>query len=60
MGGRCFVAVRQMRDDDLYLFAGTDAAALKDRGIRAATLLGRWGGGPSRWGWEDVRKILKR
>ncbi|SRR5712691_9338895 len=60
LGGRCFVAVRQTRTDDLYLFDGADAAAIQSGGLRGASPLGRWGGGPSGWNWTQVREVLTR
>lgn len=59
MGTRCFVAARDRRSgDDLLLFAGADAPLLRDQGVAAAVPLGRWAGGPRRWGWEEMRGII--
>jgi hypothetical protein len=58
LGGRCFVAVRQTKTNDLYLFSGADAAAVHAGGLRAAVPLGRWCGGPSGWDWAAIRSLL--
>src|SRR6266853_6187617 len=58
LGGRCFVAVRQTKTNDLYLFRGADVAAIQEKGLRGASPLGRWSGGPSKWDWLFIKSIL--
>ena len=60
LGGRCFITVRQMKFDELYIFRGSDAAALRENGLCGTSPLGKWGGGPSRWDWTSAREILRR
>lgn len=59
-GGRSFIAVRRTADkvDELYIFAGADAARLKSLGLRGVEPLGRFAGGPPRWNWERVSDLL--
>jgi hypothetical protein len=65
-GGRCFVAVRRMcekgprreRADELWLYRGEDAELLRDLGLRGLFPLGSWVGGPSRWAWGEVERVL--
>lgn len=61
-GGRSFIAVRRTngRDDELYLFAGADAARLKAVGLRGVEPLGRFAGGPPGWNWNVVSDLLLR
>ncbi len=59
--GRVFVAVRQVRpngDDILWLALGSHAAALRDKGLRGAPMLGCWPGGPSLWPWDAIKGLL--
>ena len=58
-GGRTFVAVRRRVEgaDELYVYRGSVARDLKDRGLLAVPLL-RCSGGPSRWDWDAVSSIL--
>lgn len=66
-GGHTFIAVRQRHRggprlgwaiDRLWLYAGTDAKALKLTGLRN-TPLGSWEGGPTGWNWEKVGTLLR-
>lgn len=67
-GGAAFVAVRKLIDapgprqmdvDELWLFDGADAVLLSDGGLNGAAVpLGRWTGGPGRWAWDDVARLL--
>lgn len=56
VGGRSFVAVR--RDGELILYSGGDARRLLTGGVRGARPMGRWGGGPAHWRWDEVGSIL--
>jgi hypothetical protein len=59
-GGRCFVAVRRQfkKEDELWLYSGNSARALLDLPTDAVPPLGRWVGGPARWPWEQVKRII--
>lgn len=68
-GGRVFIAVRRHCEagrrrpaaDELWLLRGSFAREAKVGGLRSlppAALLGTWPGGPARWGWGDVRRLL--
>jgi hypothetical protein len=59
-GGRSFIGVRRTADkiDELYLFAGADAARLKSHGLKVVEPLGRFAGGPAAWNWERVSDLL--
>jgi hypothetical protein len=70
-GGYTFIAVRRWHDggprkgvavDELWLLSGAAAAVAKSQGLRreARYILGIWEGGPSRWGWETISKIMTR
>jgi hypothetical protein len=65
-GGRVHVAVRRRRPggprrgeaiDELWLYHGSNVRLLEAKGL-AIPPLGRWGGGPSRWDWAEVRRVL--
>lgn len=60
LGGRSFIAVRKIsrKFDELHLFAGISARYLKTDGLAGAEPLDVWVGGPSRWNWNQIRKIL--
>src|SRR4051812_6825832 len=68
-GGRTFVAVRRLATagprrgaavDELWLFPGKDARELEAFGLKgAATVLNYSTGGPAKWDWESIGKILK-
>jgi len=60
LGGRCFIAVRQTKRDELYLFRGADVIAVRDHGLVGAEPLGMWQGGKAKWDWVAVREILTR
>ncbi len=59
-GGRVFIATRRLRRDadELWLHHGSAARHLAEGGLRAVEPLGRWGGGPSRWGWLGIESLL--
>jgi hypothetical protein len=59
-GGRTFVAVRRSkpRVDELYIIAGSNIARLAEAGLTATPLLGKWAGGPARWGWSDILPLF--
>lgn len=68
-GGRVLIAVRRRCDagprrpaaDELWLLRGSFAREAKRGGLRAlppAAILGTWPGGPSRWDWSEVRRLL--
>lgn len=63
LGGRCFVAVRQMKDgeDKLFLFTGDAAKHLASTDLDHVPLsmvAAAYGGGPRGWDWEDLRTHL--
>lgn len=72
LGGRVFIAVRRWKDagtrtdarDDLILIRGAGVRALFLDGISGAEkgrfVAGSWSGGPSKWGWDQVRHLLIR
>lgn len=59
-GGRVWIAVRQTRglEDNLWLFAGGVVRELAAEGLRCARERQRWGGGPTRWDWGEVLRVL--
>lgn len=66
-GGRAFVAVRRKTEagprrgpatDSLWLFAGDKAAAVALAGLREDLALGVWSGGPAKWRWTEVARII--
>jgi hypothetical protein len=61
-GGRVFVAVRQVRlaEDTLWLALGSQAATLREEGLRHAPTLGAWRGGPLLWPWETIQRLLAK
>lgn len=63
LGGRCFVAIRQMGTkgrDVLWIFRGADAGTLRAEGLRgSAQPLLVAEGGPDRWDWGRVRAVLE-
>lgn len=56
MGGRVWIGVR--RKEELFLYNGGAVRALFDVGLKGASPRGSWSGGPARWDWSAVRKIL--
>jgi hypothetical protein len=56
-GGRTFFAVRR-HSDELYLFSGKEAERLREAGLRGPPALLRSEGGPARWPWEAILKLL--
>ena len=68
-GGRCWVAVRRNAPggprkgspaDELWLVSGDNAAALKKEGLKCDSLTRVWvhEGGPARWDWDAIGKVL--
>jgi len=60
-GGRTFVAVRRAPSsaDELWLFPGAQFRLLAAGGLRGgADVLYRGIGGPARWDWREVKKVL--
>jgi hypothetical protein len=55
-GGRVFLAVR--REQDLYLFWGRDVRQLLEEGIRGPQPAGHWSGGPAKWDWAEIERLL--
>jgi hypothetical protein len=50
---------RQNKDDDeLYLFHGSQSRHVMDGGLRNATPLGVWRGGPNGWNWRRIENFL--
>jgi hypothetical protein len=58
LGGRVFIAVRRI--DELWLYHGRDAKYLKIMGLKTLRPLLREEGGPERWDWGAVERILKK
>lgn len=56
-GGRTFVAVRQ-KGSWLRLYAGRDIRGLYVEGLDSVATLYICGGGPGKWDWARIRKIL--
>ena len=56
-GGRVFLAVRRA-GTELWLFPGWSMRVLCGWRLDLIPALGRWYGGPARWDWEQVRKLL--
>lgn len=61
-GGRCFVFIRRLNSsaDELYVLSGSEIVAFSNArcnllGHRAAD---RFEGGPSKWDWSAIKKIL--
>jgi len=59
-GGRVWVAVRQQRkaEDVLWLAPGSLAAGLRESGLRGNGAIHHWGGGPSSWPWDKIKRLL--
>ena len=66
-GGRTFIAVRFKHSggprkgdpvDRLYLYPGIEARSLLTKGISHSLDLGQWNGGPARWDWVSIKKLL--
>ena len=63
-GGNAWIAVRRMPTaqkwdgvDELWLMRGDQAQALFEGGLES-TSAWCWSGGPSKWNWEEIQKIL--
>jgi hypothetical protein len=63
-GGRTFVIVRRRGQsrgvayDELWIYWGVDADVLRRRGLRSHPPLVRLEGGPARWDWDRVGRVL--
>jgi hypothetical protein len=58
-GGKAFIAVR--KGDALWLLYGAHARALARGGLQGlpgAALAGHWRGGPARWPWPKLLRLL--
>lgn len=55
---KCKAGPRRLPRDALYLVPGRNVTALMDAGL-ASSHAWSWEGGPARWDWDAVRKILK-
>lgn len=61
MGGRCFIAVRQLGTgrDDLWLIRGEHASLVAKEGLSSTSFPSvSMGHGPDRWDWDLVRRVL--
>lgn len=63
-GGRALVAVRRQgaNHDELWLLDGGRAREIMDHGLRGlpdGVVLLRTEGGPSRWRWDEVERLLR-
>lgn len=69
-GGRVFVAVRRVAQagprrgpacDELWLAPGAEVRSLKATGLaEGGAFLGFWEGGPAKWHWPTILKLLIR
>lgn len=67
-GGRTFVAVRRIATagprrgaacDEMWLFRGQEARQLEAEGLKGQQpIIGCWSGGPAKWDWDKIRKVL--
>lgn len=69
-GGRTFVAVRRQANvgprrgdacDELWLFRGQEARRVCAEGLKgkqSIPVCGIWHGGPAKWDWDWIRKVL--
>ena len=55
-GGRSYIAVR--RKDELHIYPSSEARNISTGGIKTATAMGVWRGGPSKWNWAAIEEIL--
>ena len=60
-GGRSFIAVRQFiaGADNLLLYHGFQLRNLVDEGLYEIDHLGRYTGGPRKWNWKGVERLLR-
>jgi len=56
-GGRVFLACR--KGAAMWLFHGSSARFVRAGGVLAAEPILRGLGGPARWPWEDIRRVLE-
>lgn len=54
---RVFCAVRRGRTE-LWFYHGSAMRKLKDERLDMVVPMGVWEGGPTRWGWNDIRLWL--
>lgn len=54
---RIFCAVRRARSE-LWFYHGSDMRALKDKRLDEVEPLGQWTGGPARWDWAVIARLL--
>ena len=62
-GGRVFVLVRRRPlrgpEDQLWLLPGAEGARLRAEGLRGSVpALRVWSGGPARWSWQELERLL--
>lgn len=65
-GGRTFIAIRRQRSasvrlascDELFLYYGNDVRKLFLHGLRGALPAVSGTGGPARWPWDAIKKVL--
>ena len=65
-GGRVWIMVRKHRPvsprlaacDELWMFHGADVRALAQEGLACGLIYAHWEGGPARWAWENIGKVL--
>lgn len=57
---RCEAGVRREAADELWLILGARAQDARDGGLDPAAdyVIGRWTGGPARWGWAEIAGLL--
>jgi hypothetical protein len=67
LGGRCFVAVRRLTTagprkglavDELWIYRGSDVRAIAVDGLKGASPLVVYPGGPVEWVWGSVKRLL--
>lgn len=69
VGGVSFVAIRRWHDggprkgdpvDELWICHGIDIGRIHSSGMLdpEITWLGKWDGGPPKWDWEEISRIL--
>lgn len=59
-GGRSFIAARKKTQtvDELWIFPGHMARRLATTGINSDYDEVVWSGGPSKWNWDEIGKVL--
>jgi len=56
-GGRAFIAVRQKKNDTLWLIPGADAEQAKHLGLTNQKWL-HWYNGPRSWDWKAIENVI--